>query len=74
MENELFERLISAVESCTKEMQIFNRIFNSELKEAEMRVTETINRNAKEVIDDQTLPELFTRGLQEQLRRKNLLN
>ena len=74
MENESFERLINAVESCTKEMQIFNRIFNSELKEAEMRVTETINRKAQEVIDDQTLPELFTRGLHEQLRRKATIN
>jgi len=74
MENESFERLIIAVESCTKEMQIFNRIFNTELKEEEMRVTETINRKAKEVIEDQTLPELFTRGLQEQLRRKTTIN
>ena len=74
MENESFERLIIAVEDCTKEMQIFNRIFNTELKEAEMRVTETINRKAQEVIDDQTLPELFTRGLQEQLRRKVTIN
>ena len=74
MGNESFERLIIAVESCTKEMQIFNRIFNSELKEAEIRVTETINRKAQEVIDDQTLPELFTRGLHEQLRRKATIN
>ena len=74
MENDSFERLINAVESCTKEMQIFNRIFNSELKEAEMRVTETINMKAQEVIDDQTLPELYTRGLQEQLRRKVTIN
>ena len=74
MENESFERLINAVERCTQEMQIFNRIFNSELKEAEMRVTETINRKAQEVMDDQTLPELFTRGLQEQLRRKVTIN
>ena len=74
MENESFERLIIAVESCTDEMKLFNRIFNSELKEAEMRVTETINRKAKEVMDDQTLPELFTRGLQEQLRRKTTIN
>ena len=70
MENESFERLIIAVESCTHEMQIFNQIFNSELKDAEMRVTETINRKAQEVIDDQMLPELYTRGLEEQLRRK----
>ena len=70
MENESFERLINAVESCTKEMQIFNRIFTTELKDAEMRVNETINRKAQEVIDDQMLPELYTRGLQEQLRRK----
>ena len=70
MENESFERLINAVESCTKEMQIFNRIFTTELKDAEMRVTETINRKAQEFIDDQMLPELYTRGLQEQLRRK----
>ena len=70
MENDSFERLINAVESCTKEMQIFNRIFTTELKDAEIRVTETINRKAQEVIDDQMLPELYTRGLQEQLRRK----
>ena len=70
MDNDSFERLINAVEHCTSEMQIFNRIFNSELKDAEMRVTETINMKAQEVMDDQTLPELFTRGLQEQLRRK----
>jgi hypothetical protein len=70
MENDSFERLINAVEHCTSEMQLFNQIFTSELKEAEMRVTETINRKAQEVIDDQMLPELYTRGLQEQLRRK----
>jgi len=70
MENDCFERLITAVEHCTSEMQIFNRIFTTELKDAEMRVTETINRKAQEVIDDQMLPELYTRGLQEQLRRK----
>ena len=70
MENDSFERLINAVESCTKEMQIFNRILTTELKDAELRVTETINRKAQEVIDDQMLPELYTRGLQEQLRRK----
>ena len=74
MENESFERLINAVESCTKEMQIFNRIFTTELKDAEMRVTETINRKAQEFIDDQMLPELYTRGLQEQLRRKVTIN
>ena len=70
MESDSFERLIIAVENCTSEMQIFNRIFTTELKDAEMRVTETINRKAQEVIDDQMLPELYTRGLQEQLRRK----
>ena len=70
MENDSFERLINAVENCTSEMQIFNRIFTTELKDAEIRVTETINRKAQEVIDDQMLPELYTRGLQEQLRRK----
>ena len=70
MENDSFERLINAVENCTSEMQIFNRIFTTELKDAEMRVNETINRKAQEVIDDQMLPELYTRGLQEQLRRK----
>ena len=70
MENDSFERLIIAVEHCTTEMQIFNRIFTTELKDAEMRVNETINRKAQEVIDDQMLPELYTRGLQEQLRRK----
>ena len=58
------------MENCTSEMQIFNRIFTTELKDAEMRVNETINRKAQEVIDDQMLPELYTRGLQEQLRRK----
>ena len=58
------------MENCTSEMQIFNRIFTTELKDAEIRVTETINRKAQEVIDDQMLPELYTRGLQEQLRRK----
>ena len=71
MGDESFERLIIAVENCTREMQIFNRIFTTELKDAEMRVTETINRKAQEVIDDQILPELYTRGLQEQLRRKS---
>ena len=70
MDNDSFERLIIAVEHCTREMQIFNRIFTPELKDAEMRVTETINRKAQEFIDDQMLPELYTRGLQEQLRRK----
>ena len=70
MENESFERLIIAVESCTHEMQIFNQIFNSELKEAEIRVTETINRKAQEFMDSQTDPRLFTLGLEEQLRRK----
>ena len=74
MKNDSFERLINAVERCTQEMYIFNRIFNSELKEAEMRVTETINRKAQEVMDDQTLPELFTLGLYEQLRRKATIN
>ena len=74
MENESFERLIIAVERCTKEMQIFNRIFNTELKEAEMRVTETINRKAQEFMDAETDPKLFTLGLNEQLRRKNLVN
>ena len=74
MENDSFERLIIAVESCTDEMKLFNRIFNTELKNAELRVTETINRKAQEFMDAETDPKLFTLGLNEQLRRKNLVN
>jgi hypothetical protein len=65
MENDSFERLIVALERNTDELITFNELVKPELSQ-----TQTINRKAQELLDARADAELFTRGLQEQLRRK----
>ena len=65
MENDSFERLIVALERNTDAWNTFKELVRPELSQ-----TQTINRKAQELLDARADAELFTRGLQEQLRRK----